>query len=365
MHNTLNPHDIWHYPRQDTATKLITALDIGAVTSMVIFAPRRIGKTEFLIRDLKPIAIKHNYHVVYFNFHADKHNQDSVESFLEELRHEVNNGILSKIDIKEVNLPWCRINLKTQKVNELDINQLLSLLVIKLQRKNQKLLLLLDEIQELSFKPKYSWFIGSLRTALDVNKQNISVVFTGSSRGGLMNMFQNSKAPFFHFSANFEFEYFNKDFTDFLADNYKKILGKPIDKKQLYEVFCRLGRITLYIREIINIKILNPDWSLNDVYEYYIAQISEPDKYQELWHNFSDAEKSILVATSQKFGQIYSSEFVKLAEQHGFTVTRGQLQYAIKKLTNNSFVTINPSNEYEIIDPYLKNWIIDNIVIKG
>lgn len=354
--------DYWHYPRIETARKLVNVLNIGAVHSFVIFAPRRIGKTEFLLQDLKPLAIDNHYHVLYFNFHADKHNQDSVDSFIEQLRFELDSGFLSSINITEINLPWCKINLAKQSIADLDVTQLLSLLVAKLEKKHKKLLLLLDEIQELAFKRDHTWFIGALRTALDVNKQNISVVFTGSSRAGLVNMFQESKAPFFHFSANFEFDYFGKEFTDYLANKFQEITHTPLNKDELYQIFCKLGRITLYIRELINTLILNPGWTLDEALNYNTQELAEPQRYAELWGKFSDAEKAILLGISSGNQKFYTQKFSLFADGYQLTVNRSKVQYALKKLTSTMFIIKLLNENYQINDSFFQDWIVQQYI---
>ncbi len=56
---------IWHYPRLALAESYLAALNLGIAVSTTIFAPRRMGKTTFLRRDLTPAAEKQGYTVVY------------------------------------------------------------------------------------------------------------------------------------------------------------------------------------------------------------------------------------------------------------------------------------------------------------
>ena len=74
----------------------------------------------------------------------------------------------------------------------------------KLAEQGKPVLLLLDEIQALAGS-KHKATIASLRTALDMHKESIKVIFTGSSREGLRQMFSVSSAPFFHYGQNLPF----------------------------------------------------------------------------------------------------------------------------------------------------------------
>ena len=58
----------WHFERTDLAQKLLNAIKLGIVQSFTLFAPRRIGKTEFLEFDFRPALEAHNYKVIYFSF---------------------------------------------------------------------------------------------------------------------------------------------------------------------------------------------------------------------------------------------------------------------------------------------------------
>src|SRR5947207_15588012 len=60
--------DPWHYPRTDLARRTFALIEKRLANALVLFGPRRIGKTEFLIRDLGPIAEKAGHRVVYASF---------------------------------------------------------------------------------------------------------------------------------------------------------------------------------------------------------------------------------------------------------------------------------------------------------
>src|SRR5579863_105442 len=359
MQTSSSDLNIWHYARSDLAKRLITSINIGLVSSFVLFVPRRIGKTEFLINDLKPLAQENNYFVLYFNFYTDLTlTQSPAILFKNKLRETINNSIFDKIQINEVKLPWCTINLKSNKgIEELDILELISLLSVKLQKKGMKLLILLDEIQELEFNKESQPLVAGLRTALDLNKEIVKVVFTGSSQLGLKKMFQNNKAPFFHFSTSIEFPYFDKDFTDFLAKIYKQITKKTIDQVELYNIFCKLDKITLYIREVLNIYILNPDLSLNDCYEIYNKQLHGNDDNNNKWQNFSDTEKAILLSIANGVtNSFYSDKFAEFSSSKQLEVSRGKIQRALQQLTDNAVITKN-EGQIQIIDKDFEDWL--------
>ncbi len=57
--------EIWHFHRPVLAKRYLDMLDVGLVTSTTIFAPRRAGKTSFLLKDIAPAAQAAGYTVAY------------------------------------------------------------------------------------------------------------------------------------------------------------------------------------------------------------------------------------------------------------------------------------------------------------
>lgn len=50
--------DPWHFARPGLAKKYLQTFEIGLISAQALFAPRRMGKSEFLEQDLIPAAQK-------------------------------------------------------------------------------------------------------------------------------------------------------------------------------------------------------------------------------------------------------------------------------------------------------------------
>src|SRR5713101_5881944 len=50
--------DPWHFARPELAQKYLQTFEIGLISAQALFAPRRMGKSEFLEQDLIPAAQK-------------------------------------------------------------------------------------------------------------------------------------------------------------------------------------------------------------------------------------------------------------------------------------------------------------------
>jgi hypothetical protein len=71
--------DPWHYPRPVLAEKYLKAFDIGLIAAQGLFAKHRMGKSEFLEKDLLPAALKRGHLTAYVNlWDARKHPAPSL-----------------------------------------------------------------------------------------------------------------------------------------------------------------------------------------------------------------------------------------------------------------------------------------------
>ena len=68
------PPDPWHFPRDELATRVVDTLESGIVSAITLFAPRRMGKTQFVCTDLGPLATRKGWLVAYCNLWDDKAN---------------------------------------------------------------------------------------------------------------------------------------------------------------------------------------------------------------------------------------------------------------------------------------------------
>ena len=60
--------DLWHYPRTNLAEQILGLFLSNLSSSFIFFAPRRMGKTEFLRKDIQPLAEQQHWQVMYFSF---------------------------------------------------------------------------------------------------------------------------------------------------------------------------------------------------------------------------------------------------------------------------------------------------------
>src|SRR3990167_1698536 len=359
----MSKNDIWHYPRNDLAKQVLGMFESGLSSALVFFAPRRMGKTEFLLKDVKPFAEKQHWHVLYFSFLDASTN--AAESFtLALVDFAISIGVIKenkfqkrikKISAKAVGIK-ADIEFRDSKQTKMTLKEVIS----ELTKYGDKILLLLDEVQILAREEKNKDFIAALRTQLDINKDSIKVIFTGSSREGLRRMFSKSDAPFFHFGQNLPFPELEHDFIDHLARVFNKTTCREINVEILWKIFLEMNKVPQLIRALVERVVLHPDLTLQQAKKQLLQDLVEDREYAMVWEKSSLLEQLLLEAIvmdkTELFGQ---DKRVYLAKQIGIEkLPVSTVQSAIRSLQRKNIIGSLPKRgAYYIDDPNFKSWI--------
>lgn len=360
--------DIWHYARTKLADQILTMFESGLSSALVFFAPRRMGKTEFLLKDIQPLAKAHGWQVFYFSF-LDV-GLDAKEAFtLELMTFAMEIGAIRQDKFhKHVKKVAGGIASLQGSIEFRDASQLqltMKDIFTLLAKHNQKILLLLDEVQVLSANNKNKDFVAAFRTMLDIHKDIIKVIFTGSSREGLRRMFSKSDAPFFHFGQNLPFPELQKDFIEHLAHVFTKATNRKINTTKLWDSFNEMDKVPQLIRSLVERMILNPDLTMEQVKEELLHDLVADREYITIWQNASVLERYLLRAIVLGEEEFFSQDKRShLAKQMGIeALTVSTVQSAIRTLQNkNTIGSLPERGAYYIDDPNFKSWILQSII---
>ena len=354
--------DQWHFPRQELAEQILGMFESGLSSALVFFAPRRMGKTEFLCKDIAPLAKKNKWQVFYFSFldvgkNARAEFTKSITTFARNEGALKSGGILKRVRKIAGGAGGLSANIELSEAlnTEKTMKEVVDLLC-----KEGKVLLLLDEVQILSQDPSNANFIASLRTILDINKMKVKVIFTGSSQEGLRRMFSQSNAPFFHFGQNLPFPELERGFTDHLAKNFDKITKRKLNNEELWKIFLEMQRVPHLARTLVERMALNPSLSLVKAKNELMSQIFTDREFIEIWDQCSILERLLLAEISNNVNGLFSAEVrEKFAKKLGLNeIAVSSIQSAIRVLQRKNLIGRLPEKRgYAIDDPNFKNWI--------
>ncbi|MGX2970019.1 ATP-binding protein [Ursidibacter sp. B-7004-1] len=360
--------DPLHFPRTELANSLLISLRDGISHALTLFAPRRMGKTKFLIEDIKPLAEEMGFNVFYYSFMEQSQRHQTETAFIQALADFLDKASNGKSKVLEALNKIGQIEVLGVGVslNETAQSQMISVsqIIAELAEKSPKpILMLLDEIQELARIKGTETLVKSLRTGLDINQNKVKVIFTGSSTNGLRSMFNDHKAPFFHFAHSLDFPNLPKNFTDFLADIYQERTGKQIDKQAFYALFQRFNYTPLYLRAITQDMIINPNLTLEQATQSRISQLEELTDYAIQWQSLSALEKELIKAIYNNDNNLYSKKTKEqIAQKLGIeNLSSSSIQGKIRKLEKAEIITRDAGNTLKINNPYFQTWIAENI----
>lgn len=352
--------DPLYFPRQALALALLANLQAGITNAFTLFAPRRMGKTQFLQKDIAPAAQEVGFNVFYFSFMDEREGLSQAQYFHERLllfaqslRADGNLkrfwGNVHKVEVFGVGLE------REARREMLSISEVISLIA----QDDKPTLLLLDEVQELGRLPQMEGLVRSLRTGLDIHQQQVKTLFTGSSQNGLRKMFNDIKAPFFHFSHALDFPTLGKAFSDFLADIYQSRTHQMLDKEAFWQAFKRLNQTPMYLRAMVQDMIINPSLTLEVALEQKLALMNEHADFPRLWQTLSMAERFILQALAQGKNGFYTKAFrEELARSLGVEeMTASAVQGNVRKLMNKEIISQNATNHWQLNNGLLEMWI--------
>ncbi|MEO0401482.1 MAG: ATP-binding protein, partial [Pseudomonadota bacterium] len=259
----------WHYPRTTFADQVLGAFLTGGSTALTLFAPRRTGKTQFLMHDLGPAAAAKGCTVIYASF------WQTADTPVATLMHAIDSGLARpglwqrtqnalggmtpKLRVAPMGIGG-EIDFARPPTPEGTNDPLLALddKIASLPASyDTPLLLMLDEVQGLA-TPEHQDFVAALRTSLDKRRDTVRTIFTGSNLDGLRAMFSNRQAPFFHFGSNIDLPQLDGDFVRHVLAAHKAATTRDVPFAAAMTFFEQVNHSPYMMRNVLERMALNP-----------------------------------------------------------------------------------------------------------
>jgi hypothetical protein len=367
--------DPWHFPRTALAERTFALIEKRLANALVLFGPRRIGKTEFLIRDLGPLAEKRGHRVVYASFWQSPLSPTAtlIAALNEGLQRKGLGGQLQRL--AEGMVPKIRIGAKLPGLGEAgaeidlgglkgaprsDILLLMDQLLGKLARKSKPTLLMLDEVQELAADAANRPLIAALRTSLDKRRDGLAAVFTGSNRDALAAMFSGRQAPFFHFATSIELEPLGRPFVEHLLAAFARATGERLDAAAAVAAFEALHRNPYLFRKLLELLLPQTKRDIAAALERLRTELASNLGYDRLWLSLTPVQRALAQTLARgaeaPFGEANRKEIGRLTGAAPPTIA--QTQTALRRLLRLGVVTrVDGNTAYVFDDPELARWI--------
>lgn len=362
--------DIWYYPRTELAGKYLKVFDVGISSNLAIIAPRRKGKTLFVLNDISNLARKKNYISVYASLwqNINAPHEGLILAFEEALealdkkipfsrilntkikKTSLGNELIGKIEVEFADNP------KKPENKELI---LLDQLLTKLQKKakNKMVLLLIDEVQHLATSSHFDPLTHALRTMLDKRSGNVKTIFTGSSRHYMNLLFNESQSPFYHFVETLPFPDLGDEFIDFISENLRKRHDKSISTQELRRAFDAVDQSPYWMMKVISYMITFEE-TLKISINYVLQLIEAAEGFEEIAKKLKPTDKIIFLALSSGQSPFSKELLQKIDRETSVKGVYPNVQRSLKRLIEQHLVTQISKGEYKIEKPGFKEYLM-------
>lgn len=368
----MNLIEIWHYHRPTLAKVYLDTLNAGLVTSTTIFAPRRAGKTSFLLKDLTPAAETEGYTVVYVDLWQTKLSpgvsivraleralepKNAVENLVAKL-HTPIKKLKAKAEIAgaklegEVELGDAGKHVQTEIALKIDV-------LIDALCKKKPVLLLVDEAQELAKTKEHEAVATALHTAITRNQSRLRVVFTGSSRTQLAHVFSNSNAPLYSTgSAIADLPQLGRDFVEYIAARFDGSTGRILAIEPAWQAFISFKQQPEPFLVGIVDMVLNPSMTLEDAMHKVATKLALTENHEGAWAALDATQKALVRMLAQNpalkpFSKSVVSKLRTIIGVESLEITH--VQRAMTKLANVVFKS--PRDTYEFENEAFAQWV--------
>jgi hypothetical protein len=360
--------DPWHYARPQLARQYLQTFEIGLIAARGLFAPRRMGKSEFLEQDLIPAAAAKGYHTAYVNlWDARETPYQALTSALARTLEPSGLAALArrfKRSLRKVkaSAKMGRIegSLEAELAHDPRLAEpLMSEVLREFDGPGKRLLLVLDEAQVLAASA-HTELAHALRAALDTRKANIKVVFAGSSEGALRRMFARPTEPFYNWAPIEPFELLGGEFVRALVGRVNRLSRFSLDPAEALGAFETLKRTPEFFRRYLNRYLNHADLGSRAALEATRAQVFSSAAFDELWGRLLPTDRIVLKLLADGVTDLHShSTRGRLGRALGRAKPVGlnTPAQALRRLQRAELVVRLEPGRYQVLDEALLEWV--------
>ncbi|HEY1608627.1 MAG TPA: AAA family ATPase [Paraburkholderia sp.] len=358
--------DPWHFPRPELAQAYLDAFALGLTAARGLFARRRMGKTEFLCKDLLPAALEQDYLVAYTNL-WDTATPDAaiVSALAEALEPRGLRAVLTALGkpVKKLKasakLPGGAEGSVEAELSQLGADSAATMREVlrQLDRQKKPLLLVIDEAQVLA-REEHGAFAHALRAALDVRKDRIKVVFAGSSETTLRDMFARSSEPFYNWAPLEPFPLLGDEFVAFTIKLTNSLARNRLTLADGRHAFDALHRTPEFFKRFVERFMLYQTQGADAALEHTRVTVFSDEQFLKQWRAANPADQAVLALVASGDAELHSAAGLeRVGALTGGPATRNTVAHALRRLQDANVVTRLARSRYRIEDEAYAEWI--------
>jgi AAA+ ATPase superfamily predicted ATPase len=355
----------YFYDRVPECQRIVSTLSGG--NNVVLFAPRRFGKTSLVFRAIGELE-KMDFVCVYFDFMPVYSRESFIEAYSKAILARQSNlhravqsmatfvkGIRPKISFDQSGTPEFSIDFTDDKITEKTLDDIIDL-PERLASADKRFIIIFDEFQEIN-KLNGDNFENLLRSKIQ-QQQYVNYLFLGSRTLLLNDMFNNKTRAFYNAAMLMQLNALPENETIAFLKNRFSLANIAIDDSVALFLIEQAGNIPYYIQLLAS-----------EVWQYLVSTTGEltttvialcaegivdlkSDYYFELYGRHSAYQKKILKSLLVSGENVFSAEYAKRFRLSATSTT----QKALLGLLENGIVE-KVEGTYFIGDPFFKRFL--------
>lgn len=257
--------DPWHYPRPDLARKLLARFDPGPAEALALYAPRRSGKTSFLLNDLAATAAEQGLQPVFVDLWANRERPgEAIADALEAAARKVQSpdfkygtvlGRFAK-EVTSIGAFGVSVGMKERaSVTGPSTQDTLSRIGYwadqLLASSARPVMLIVDEAGALASAKDGLEVAAALRAALQRHgRLDVRPVFSASSRESLTRLFDTPDSPLYRFGVGGVLPPPDEGIAKHFAERLKESSGISVSVNALTDAYRRLDNKPAALRSL-------------------------------------------------------------------------------------------------------------------
>jgi AAA+ ATPase superfamily predicted ATPase len=325
-------------------------MSLNSANHLILISPRRFGKSSLVAKAVKmsgrPCLSLNMQNMLSVEDFASKLLRELFRLYpMERIRHLMTHFRI--IPTVSTNPITNGVDVSFQPVmNSMVLLEDAMNLIEKVSTENKKLVVVLDEFQE----------ILNIRKGLDKQlrsimqeQQHLNYILLGSQESMMTDIFERKKSPFYHFGKLMRL---NKipydDFKEYITTRL------PLNEdEKLYDIVEEILAFTNlhpYYTQQLSAQVwemMTYDHLVDGVVKEAVSKIVRVHDldFERLWLNFNRTDRSVILSLSKGDNPLQNR---KVASSTSFS--------AVKRLMKAGYVI--RVTDYEIEDPFFKEWVI-------
>lgn len=356
--------------REEETSELIQASTNG--NNITLISPRRMGKTGLILHAFEKIKQKRKYTTLYLDIFATRSSAEFIKSLSEAILmkfpEKTTSGQKFWNFIKNLRplisydpisgAPQVQINYQTEAEKQQTLRNLFGFL----ETYEKPIVVAIDEFQQIREYPETN-MEALLRSEIQ-HLRNVSFIFCGSKRHMMLDMFSNSKNPFYA-STRFLFlsEIKTMHYKPFIKNLFEKN-GYSIQNRAIEQILDWTKNHTFYTQSICN-----------KIYSYRLQKITT-DSVKKAFREILDQQTPVYLQLRQLLTTAQWNYLIAIAKEDKITHITAQeflMKYRIgtasnssrlmKSLVEKELVLENTNieqKEFRIYDVFFLHWLKNN-----